>query len=394
MKTKFLLAAAMLFCMLSASFAQEAETVKVKEFEIEENEVVTASFWSNWFINAGVGGQLLYGDHENRLDFENRISPVFELSVGKWITPVIGARLGLSGLSLKAATQDGELSIDKTPIEDKPWHGFWLYNQDLDYFNLRGDFMVNLSNWICGYNAKRIWNVTPYIGFGWLRAYSHNTSSEISGHFGLINSFRLSDAFGLNIDVRGTLVNDDFDGERGGRQDEGILSASLGVTYNFKPRGWKQGTIVYYNEAELAALRDKLNDALAANERLKNQKNTEIIEKVTKVNTVAPCIVTFEINKSVLTNKARVTLGMFAEAIKEADSSVVYIITGYADEGTGNAELNANLSKARAEVVKDCLINEFGVSEKQLNIDYKGGVENMFYNDPRLSRSAIIRQAE
>lgn len=36
-------------------------------------------------------------------------------------------------------------------------------------------------------------------------------------------------------------------------------------------------------------------------------------------------------------------------------------------------------------------MNEFDVSEKQLRIDYKGGVENMFYNDPRLSRAVITR---
>ena len=33
----------------------------------------------------------------------------------------------------------------------------------------------------------------------------------------------------------------------------------------------------------------------------------------------------------------------------------------------------------------------YGVSEKQLRIDYKGGVDNMYYDDPRLSRAAITR---
>ena len=45
----------------------------------------------------------------------------------------------------------------------------------------------------------------------------------------------------------------------------------------------------------------------------------------------------------------------------------------------------------RAEAVYDCLVNEYGVSESQLKIDYKGGVDNMFYDDPRLSRAVITR---
>ena len=37
----------------------------------------------------------------------------------------------------------------------------------------------------------------------------------------------------------------------------------------------------------------------------------------------------------------------------------------------------------------DCLVNEFGVSGSQLRVDHKGGVGNMFYDDPRLSRAVI-----
>ena len=82
---------------------------------------------------------------------------------------------------------------------------------------------------------------------------------------------------------------------------------------------------------------------------------------------------------------------MMAEVIKECDSDVVYTITGYADAVTGNKEINDRLSKARAEAVFNCLVNEFGVNPNQLRVDYKGGVDNMFYNDPSLSRAVITR---
>ena len=61
------------------------------------------------------------------------------------------------------------------------------------------------------------------------------------------------------------------------------------------------------------------------------------------------------------------------------------------DAVTGNKEINDRLSKARAEAVYDCLVNEFGVNPNQLRVDYKGGVDNMFYDDPALSRAVITR---
>ena len=57
----------------------------------------------------------------------------------------------------------------------------------------------------------------------------------------------------------------------------------------------------------------------------------------------------------------------------------------------GSKKLNERLSKARAEAVYNCLVEEFGVNKSQLKVDYKGGVENMFYDDPRMSRAVITK---
>ena len=37
----------------------------------------------------------------------------------------------------------------------------------------------------------------------------------------------------LNLDIRGVLVQDDFDAEAGGRSSEGILGVTVGVSYKF-----------------------------------------------------------------------------------------------------------------------------------------------------------------
>lgn len=386
MKKAFL--AALAFCVASVSFAQNAVATSYNEEVSTNNSVVTEksegnSFWSNTFITVGAGAQCMYTDHDQRMDFGDRLTPAFTISVGKWFIPAFGIRLGITGLNLKGATQTGVHSNGKEYVGVP----HWLYEQEIDYFNLHGDVMFNVSNALFGYNAKRFWNCSPYIGFSWVRVFDGPTTSEFGGNVGIYNSFRLTDGWHLNLDVRGTLVSDDFDNEVGGRKDEGILTATIGVTYNFKPRGWKERVVTVYDNTELARLRNAMNDLMAENNRLKNI-DSDTVTVVKKI--VAPCMVVFPKNVSVLTEDARVNIGMFAKKVKSLDSGIVYSITGYADAATGNETINERLSRERAEAVLRCLVDEFGLPESQFVIDHKGGVDNMFYDNPELSRTTII----
>lgn len=213
---------------------------------------------------------------------------------------------------------------------------------------------------------------------------------------GVLNTFRLSTGWDLNLDIRGTLVSDEFDGESGGRSGEGLLAATIGFSYKIKPRGWnrsKKVTRTVYNAGQINAMRERLEKLSEENARLEealakgNQQEAQIIVKqIASAN-----LVTFQIDRSDLSNEARVNLGMMAEVIKQGDPSAVYTITGYADAGTGSEKGNDRLSKARAEAVYKCLVKEFGVNKSQLEIEYKGGVGNMFYDDPSMSRAVITR---
>ena len=71
-----------------------------------------------------------------------------------------------------------------------------------------------------------------------------------------------------------------------------------------------------------------------------------------------------------------------------------YNVVGYADKYTGSVKRNDYLAKNRAKNVFRVLTEEFGVPASQLVLDDKGGVENMFYDDPQLSRSVIISEVK
>lgn len=387
--------AALGFVAASTAFAQEsvqsAGATESVEYSTDKYKVETNSFWDNWFISIGAGGQVYFGDHDKQVSFGERISPALDIAVGKWFSPEIGVRLMYNGLSAKGATRWG--AAHSTGEEVEGW-GTGLYKSKFNYFNFQADAMFNLSNIFCGYNEKRVYNCSPYIGLGVMKVTDAPKETAVSGHFGILNSFRLCSALDLNLDLRGTLVDDDFDGEPGGRGGEGMFSATIGLTYKFKPRGWNRSrTIVreVYNNDEINAMREKLNQMSEENARLEEalaQNDRERAQTIVKQITSANLIV-FPIGESTLSNQARVNLGMLAEVIKQGDASTVYTITGYADAGTGSKEMNERLSKARAEAVCDCLVKEFGVNKSQLRIDYKGGVDNMFYDDPRMSRAVI-----
>lgn len=381
-------------CAQTEPVAQSTEVVEESTENVEIN-----SFWSNWFISAGGGAQIYFGDHDRQASFGDRLSGAFDIAVGKWFSPEIGVRLMYSGLSAKGATQKGHLAHSTgVDLPGKGGNGYWLEKSKFNFFNFQIDAMFNASNIIWGYNEKRVYNLSPYVGLGVMRVSDKPAETAIAGHFGLLNSFRLTSCLDLNLDIRGTLVNDDFDGEPGGRKGEGLLTATLGLTYKFSPRGWNRGKNVIrtvYNTAEIKAMQEKLRQMSEENARLQeaiangNQEEAQtIVKQIASSN-----LVVFPIGKSTLSNEARVNLGMLAEVIKKGDPHSVYTITGYADEGTGSEELNRELSKERADAVYDCLVKEFGISQSQLRIDYKGGVDNMFYDDPRLSRAVITQES-
>ena len=187
-------------------------------------------YFNNWFIGAGAGPQLYYGDHDKQADVKDRLSLGYQFYVGNWFTPDIGARVSFDGFKVKGLTQDqvshstGELYNTK----DR------LYKQEFGYYKIQADVIFNIMNYFYSYEAKRFYSFIPYAGIGYMATTDAPKESGVSFNLGAMNSFRISDSFNLVIDVRGNLVGDKMDGERGGRKLEGMFNSTLGLTYRFR----------------------------------------------------------------------------------------------------------------------------------------------------------------
>ena len=61
-----------------------ADTEEVVEYSDNKYKVETNTFWHNWFISVGAGGQVYFGDHDRQCDFGDRLAPALDIAVGKW----------------------------------------------------------------------------------------------------------------------------------------------------------------------------------------------------------------------------------------------------------------------------------------------------------------------
>ena len=384
--------------LTSAAWAQNS-TSEVVEYEViqvqDKYQVITNPFWSNWFFSIGGGAEATFGDNDSAGSFGKRISPTLNVSVGKWFTPGLGLRLQYSGLQARGFTYDaGADYVKGTQLKD----GY--YKQHFDYMNLHGDVMFNLNALFGGYNQHRVYEIIPYVGAGFTHNYSKPHREALSVNAGIINKFRISNAIDINLELSAMGVEDKFDGEVGGDHGyDGVLSATVGLTYRFPARGFRRPMPQLISQIELAAMQDKLAAMGAQNAQLKNaliQAQNQPVAEVTETEVIvpdpdiAPRTVFFTIGSAELSPREIMNLSYLAEQMKQFPNAT-YTVNGYADSATGTPAFNKELSLKRAQAVKDALVKNYGIAADRLNIEAGGGVDK--FGQPILNRVVLVKSA-
>jgi len=342
----------------------------------EKYSVATNSFWSNWFVQANVAGTAFYSSQERNAgfsksplkDFRNNLG--LSLAIGKWFTPGLGLRTKVNGVwGRTVSSEDAKANANK----------YWQANEQV---------LFNLSNMLCGYNPNRVWNFIPYAGAGIARNMSYNTYA-MGLQAGLLNEFRLSRKFALNLDLSYGIHEPDFDGN-GATFGEGKpsikskdrdLNVEIGLTYNLGKATWNKvpdvDAINALHQSQLDALNAQLADANAENDRLnnliKNHKCPEAKTVTVKEVATAPVSVFFNIGKSKIASRKDL---QNVKAMTETNKDAKFVVTGYADSKTGSASYNQKLSQKRAEAVANELV-KMGVSRDNIEIVAKGGVADL-----------------
>ncbi len=220
-----------------------------EETPAQKYNVTTNSFWNNWFVEAGAD----WNNHYSA-GLPTKSSGGIGLAIGKWFVPSIGLR---------------------TKIQ-----GFWgpCYGDDsMKQFALQEQVLLGLDNIFKGYDAKRRWALSLFLGGGVTRYMT-------TAHYGLTVTGGLHVAYfvtpkldvflesGLQLAEARQGLPDGADYSRWQKHDRNLY-VELGVTYQLGKRGWKNAPDIEGMNAmfqsEIDALNAQLNDALEENRRLK-----------------------------------------------------------------------------------------------------------------------------
>jgi len=335
----------------------------------------------NWFVNISGGAQIYnIGDNITGVDLTDRISVIPALAIGKWFSPYWGVRVRGEGLTVNSYYPDT---------------GF---KQSNDYLNTHLDAMWNLANYWGVYSPAKLFNFTPYVGLGWAHrfkldcttsappssVYFRNDFKRFSDAFsingGIQFGFRLSSRVNLDFDLGITFVGDYFDRiERTGENDN-IVHAMGGFTFNLGKTTFDAVEPIDY--ALINDLNGKINSLRQENELLSKrpvscpecpQVPPQIIKN--EINYV-PNVVFFRLNSAKVDDNQQVSVYNTAAFMKETGEKIQVI--GYADKGTGTSKYNLNLSEKRAKAVAKELTTKYNIPSEKITVQWKGSDEQPY----------------
>lgn len=325
---------------------------------------VSNGFWDNWEVSFGLGTGTAFsnggniGPRSERFGFEGNVS------LTKWLHPVVGVRGQLQG---------GYFNNFHPTLGKMTW----------PYMFLHADVMINASNWIGGYREDRAYYAVPFAGFGYLASNFTNSSQEdnLSGTrqefamtAGLLNKFRISRAFDFNLELKGLLTRSaccpaELDGSY-----LMAFTATAGFTYRFNQRNWQRG-VPGYTPEDIEAFQEAVAAGLAAT-------------AAQEAEAADTSVILFDYSMSTLTPQEQTRLKMVADKIKNGPADAKYRIYGYADQQTGTKAGNRRVAENRAKRVYDFLVSQ-GVKASQLTYEGKGNSPDPF-EVQAANRAAVI----
>ena len=213
--------------------------------------VVTNRFWDNWFVLGSVGGHAFFGDYGTVGDFKGKLSPDFNVGVGKWFTPGIGVKLQFGiGNSRGFSKEENMFTQGESMVADD---GTPYWKTKYKWWDLNANVMFNLSRLFCGYegiNSDKLMNqFILSAGLGALHHYGISAQrNEWAGHLELQYSrfFTKKKAVSLDVKLYTTLFQTNFDGvtiKQNGESSKWFdsnVGIRVGLTYYFKKRGWER----------------------------------------------------------------------------------------------------------------------------------------------------------
>ncbi|MDD5838869.1 MAG: OmpA family protein [Bacteroidales bacterium] len=368
--------ACMLFAANSASAQDEVVVEEVSVVDVVDVPCHTYYYsdrHSNWFIQLGAGIDVFMGEHYyNKGSDTHPITASYNFAFGKWMSPYLGWRLSFQGGAIHFKNGN-----------------FNKYNYVSGNFDLMWDMFNSFK-----VNPKRVFSVIPFVGLGGTFAWDYkgeNYNVEYDGgglrknqwmlpvSAGLMLRFRCSDVVDIFAEGRAQFYGDSFNHTVVGDCVDVNFTCMGGLIFNIGGSGFKSYNpcdyVGYINSLnnQVNDLRGELATTAAALAVAEAQLPCPEVAPQQPATAAAPLLATvrFKINSAVIQPYEEVNVYNVARWMKtNPDQNVT--ISGYADKDTGTSEYNMDLSKRRAEAVRDQLVNKYGINPDRLSIQAEG----------------------
>ena len=398
-------------------------TSLMAEGYVDSVRYLTTKAGKNWFISAGGTIDWWQGSDLNPNGNYTAVQwgkPSFgvNLSVGKWITHSVGLRLSydvnggksyIDGLHPDREHLFGFLYDDMTAPDENGY-----YTTSFMYHNLHGDVMFSPIDFFQGYyNPERIWTPVIYVGMGAASVsegilinptfinnvkYRHDDSAqkglnfEFSFDAGLINNFRISKHFDLNLFFQWSAQEwhiDSWYNETGGMASD----QSLAIMEDIRPKradyNYAVGLgLTYYLTreydlplnccAEMDSIQEKLDEFVNKPETPAIHDTVTIVKFV---NAQTEDVLSYPF--SIFFNRDSYQLMSRRDIVNLKEIANVALengyklrLTGSCDSATATPSYNQTLSENRCNKIKIELL-ELGVPESQIIIEPIGGVKKL-----------------
>lgn len=378
MKTKILLFALLSIFVFSVSAQEFQPQVGYSKEAGYKTNFKKNKANDNWFISIAGGASMLLGDQNSEADFANRLNFAPQFSFGKWFNPYLAFRAQINGGVLHGFENTGATVM-----------------QHNKYLAAHVDLLWDVTNFWAPYSESKVFRLIPWVGFGYAQRFKTTESVERARtesptlNAGILTAFRVSKRVDINVELQGSLLNEEFNRVSMNHLTDGIIQLTAGLTFKI---GKTDFEVLEQTDYDLLNdLNAQINALRAANDELSKRPVScpECKETVTEVvNNYVDNVVYFRLNSYKIDKNQQINIYNTAEFMKANHTPIK--VVGYADVKTGTSEYNKALSEKRARAVAKELIEKYGISSDQITIEWRGSDEQP-YAENNWNRVVIMR---
>ncbi|MBR2234183.1 MAG: OmpA family protein [Prevotella sp.] len=325
-------------------------------------------------------------------DMTKLMTPTAAFSFGHYFSPVVGVRLHVNAWQSKSGFKD----LDK----------FYKWK----YITPSADVMLNLTNLFAA-EASHPLNVILLGGVGLNYAWDNDELKDLNVPItriplawddnrlshnlraGLRLETDVTKPLGFSLELAANSLDDRFNSKTNDA-DDWQFTAMLGVSFRFGQGHYKKAApvktvtkpqpVVQQPVVEKKPETEKVVPATPVVEPKPQQPVKKAVVKKDQLKEE----IFYVICKSDPKDAGQDQLKRVADFMKKYKDAKVQVV-GYADKGTGNAEVNKMYAERRATECKDALVKKYGCDAARISIDSKGDTVQPFAENDK-NRCVII----